>query len=98
MGVWMAPIMFSLAMHTWKSVNTSLLRLDQELQRGQEKIVNRSHTRLQSTLPNVESLQPTTTGDVDTFNNRSQLKVATSHNANWVSHQDAGHDDFIEGK
>lgn len=97
MGTWMAPIMFSLAMQTWKSMNTSLLQLDQQLQRGWERIVNRSFTRQQSTLPNVKSLQPTT-GGIDTFNNRSQLKVTTSQNAHQVSHQDAGHDDFIEGK
>ena len=97
MGTWMAPIMFSVAMQTWKSMNSSLLRLDQQVQRGQERIVNRSRTRQQSLLPNVKSLQPTT-GDIDTFNNRSQLKVTTSPNAHEVSHQDAGHDDFIEGK
>jgi len=97
MGTWMAPIVFSLAMQTWKSMNTSLLRLDQQLQRGREKIVHRSRPRQQSTLSNVQSLQPTT-GDIDTFNNRTQLKVTTSQNAHQVSHQDAGHNDFIEGK
>ena len=97
MGTWMAPIVFSLAMQTWKSMNTSLLRLDQQMQRGREKIVNRSRPRRPSTLSNVQSLQPTT-GDIDTFNNRTQLKVTTSQNAHQVSHQDAGHNDFVEGK